>query len=215
MGAANTSHFLQPCDQNVNWRFKSSIRHFRDELCKASLIDTRQVAVHLACGVHRFESITLKDARLSFKNTRIYPFDPAFPLRFAKTDFVAGREVEKEKARLENAGVASRLPAVRQRQSDTATISQVMSILESTEGPSQTLQKPTLLLRDANTVNKILVRSAVPRSGSAVIKPVNLGRSRVSLDCGAPAECVIMAESIEKRRQKDASQLRSKLEKEQ
>ena len=135
VGAANTSHFLQPCYQNVNRRFNSSIRHFRDELCKASLIYTRQVAVNLACGVHGFESITLEDARLSFRNTGIYPFDPAFPLRFAKTDFVTGGEVEKEKARLENAGVASRLPAVRQRQSDTPTLSQVISILEGTEGP--------------------------------------------------------------------------------
>ena len=50
-------------------------------------------------------------------------FDPAFPLRFAKKDFVAGGEVEEEKARLENAGVASRFPAVRRRQSDTAALS--------------------------------------------------------------------------------------------
>ena len=123
--------------------------------------------------------------------------------------------MEKEKARLENAGVVSRLPAVRQRQSDIATLSKVMSILEGTEGPSQTSQKLTLLLRYANTVNNILVRSTVPRSGSAVIEPVNMGRSRATLDCGASSECVTMVESIEKRRQKEASHLRNKREKEQ
>lgn len=58
---ANTSHFLQPCDQYVNKRFKNAIRELRDNFCATGLVDTRKVNFNLACGVYAYEQITTQD----------------------------------------------------------------------------------------------------------------------------------------------------------
>lgn len=45
---ANTSHELQPCDRDVNKKFKSTSRKVRDEICEVQVTDTRTMRVKLA-----------------------------------------------------------------------------------------------------------------------------------------------------------------------
>ena len=59
---ANTSHFLQPCDQFVNKKFKTKMRGIRDEFAKSAILDTRSVRFNLICGVHAYNSITVADS---------------------------------------------------------------------------------------------------------------------------------------------------------
>lgn len=46
---ADTSHFLHPCDADVNKNFKSNIRSVRDDLCDGLIVDTKCIWFKLMC----------------------------------------------------------------------------------------------------------------------------------------------------------------------
>ncbi len=48
---ANTSHFLQPCDQYVNRTFQRSVRKLKDEVSGTAIMNTKSVKFKLMCGV--------------------------------------------------------------------------------------------------------------------------------------------------------------------
>lgn len=48
---ANTSHFLQPCDDSSNKNYKVNIRSVRDTLTKGLVVDTKNIRFKLMCGV--------------------------------------------------------------------------------------------------------------------------------------------------------------------
>lgn len=76
----NTSHFLQPYDQDFNLNYICSIKKVRDALYARSAIDTRQVSFKLACGIYAFKSVTVSDITMSFNATGIFALDEKFPL---------------------------------------------------------------------------------------------------------------------------------------
>ena len=82
VSAANTSHFLQPCDQMISKKFNSAIRGIRDEFNKSAVVPTRSVKFNLVCGVHGFESVSVDDIRQSFRKAGIFPFNHHFSERF-------------------------------------------------------------------------------------------------------------------------------------
>ena len=75
---ANTSHFLQPCDQFVNKKFKKKMQGIRDQFAKSAMFDTRSVRFNLFCGVHAYNSITAADAIASFSKAGLFPFRSEF-----------------------------------------------------------------------------------------------------------------------------------------
>ena len=58
---ANTTHFLQACDQYINKKFKCEMRNVRDALAKYGVIDHRQVSFRLACAVIAYNRVTVSD----------------------------------------------------------------------------------------------------------------------------------------------------------
>lgn len=74
---ANTSHFLQPCDQDVNKTFQGRVRLVRDELTKYVITDTKSIGVKLMCGVCAFKEISAADCAMAF--------------RFAKREYIPSR----------------------------------------------------------------------------------------------------------------------------
>lgn len=194
---ANTSHFLQPCDHK---RIKIALNEFRNTMSQNTSLDTRKVGVNLACGVHGFESIATRDIQNAFATTGVYPLDEHFLLRFRPTVSVTSFLARKEQVRLEHANVSSRLPAVRQRHSDREITLRAAEIMNKNLGPSQTLQQLTLLIRNAETVNSILMacNSETPNNGNTGTSPKQVCRD--ILDVGAPAKCVTMGQALARRR---------------
>lgn len=82
LAPANTSHFLQPCDQDVNKTFQGRVRLVRDELTKYVITDTKSIGVKLMCGVCAFKEISAADCAMAFCKTGIYPFQRDFASRF-------------------------------------------------------------------------------------------------------------------------------------
>lgn len=62
---------------------------------------------------------------------------------------------------LDSASIASRLPAVVKRRSDTKTYKELKRILQSSAGPSTIIQRVSVSLRKAETVNSILFPSEI------------------------------------------------------
>lgn len=90
VSSTNTSYFLQPCYQNVNRHFKSSIKEIKDDFRATSPLETRLVSFNVACGVHTFERITNGDIAQSLKATGSFPFDEKFLLCFTSNSNVQG-----------------------------------------------------------------------------------------------------------------------------
>lgn len=66
INAANTSHFLQPCDQHINKKFDESLREIRDEFCRQGHVDTARVNFNLACAVYAWKNIEVQTVSRSF-----------------------------------------------------------------------------------------------------------------------------------------------------
>ena len=140
---ANTSHFLQPCDQYVNRRFKQAVRELRDIFYENGIVNTQPVNFHLACGVHGFESITTDDIRRSFLITGMYPFNPDYPLRFQTAHNGCRRGALNAKERVEKS-CSTVLVSVHKRTSDRETLEDVRKIINSTRTPSRVLQNVSI-----------------------------------------------------------------------
>lgn len=138
---ANTSHFPQPCDQNVNKGFNFTVRELRDELCKSSLVNTRHVSGNLSCGVHAFESITVHDIVQSFLVIGTYPFDCSLPSQFNSNISMAHVKASKDSFGIASCVPTSSVASVRKRSSDRETLSEVGNILKTPIGSSEALQK--------------------------------------------------------------------------
>ena len=116
---ANTSHFLQPCDNAVNKNIQRTVRTTRDELCAMAFIDTRSKQVTLMAGVTGHESITVRDIKTSFQATGLFPMEFNFAERCKRmSDELKEKKVLIHK-RLETCTVATRLPAVQSRRATT------------------------------------------------------------------------------------------------
>lgn len=75
---ARASHFLQPCEQNINKSFKRGIREARDELDQYGLACRATVRMILMVGVMSWRKLTEDDARKSFQICGLWPMDFRF-----------------------------------------------------------------------------------------------------------------------------------------
>lgn len=199
---ANTSHILQPCDKRVNKKFKSAGRTLRDAFLSIGNFDHRQVSFNLACAIHAFDAITSADIIESFRETGLFPFERNFGERFADAHQNNLQRTSQSLERLEQAGGNSTLQSVFKRKSDTTTLSTIKDILNSSHGPSRTIQKISLVLRNAETANSILHGEAGEDMASVhTAVSQTLGKSPHELaDPGAAAECVTIAEVLDRRK---------------
>lgn len=209
---ANTSHFLQPCDQSINQVFSSAVKEMHDAFMSFGWVDTKSVNFNIACAVYAFESISAADITSSFAATGIYPFDKSFPQQFkTQEEYMCGLAEQRAKD-LQQGSIAGRLNSSVQRKSDAQTVRDALELL-NTDAPSERkLQQLGIMLKNRDTVNSILLEAGTGKSASSNVstKPAK----NVPLDAGAPAECVTMGDALERRRRKEAEELHEQVEKE-
>ena len=75
---ANTTHILQPFDQNTNRIFQQEIRRTRDVLLSMSHFSWENTAVKIKLSVAAHRALTLDVARFSFVEARLWPVDFRF-----------------------------------------------------------------------------------------------------------------------------------------
>lgn len=69
----------------------------------------------------------------------------------------AQQNAEQQLIALENGTLANRLPTVLKRKTDAETLVEIQNVIHDSCGPSQTLQGITCILKNAETVNSILI----------------------------------------------------------
>eukprot|EP00171_Calliarthron_tuberculosum_P003025 IDg3025t1 len=181
---ANTSHFLQPCDADVNKNHKKNIRSVRDALCKRALVDTKTIGFKLICGVKAWERISINDVKKSFESTGMWPVDYRFMSFFPppQRDEPTNSSNEQEHG---------------PRSADVETLSKLKTLINSNMPPERVLQNVAIELSRNPTTNAILMQHQKPGTFSSR----SVSRNFV-LSAGAPAEALTVGEAIEKRRKK-------------
>ena len=196
---ANTSHFLQPCDQAVNKRFNTAMREFREAYVIQSNIDTREVKFNLACAVHSHEQITTMEITKGFAETGLHPFQLNFAQRFHRNIDGLRNDARCEADALLKAGVASRLESVMKRRSDTQTFAKLREAFSKSCDPSVAIQTMSCILKNAETVNSIVLYA---RSNRSSLAAASTNLPMVLHAPGAAAECVTLRETLRKKRKK-------------
>ena len=135
---SSTSHFLQPCDQVVDKRFKEGMIKGRDELLKGSLQYRRTVRVNLMAGMMGYSNISPSDIMESFKITGLWPMNLGFLDKVWRSK---GHEHELGvQNRFRNNSVNGSLPSVIRRQSDTASYGKILHIVRREPSAAKAIQ---------------------------------------------------------------------------
>ena len=194
---ANTTHFLQPCDNQINKSFQKAVRDTRDELLTLASTNIHAMGFKLKLAVAGHATVTASIVRESFVRTGIWPMD----FRFLDRLKTAAFEREHSRAalinRINNAGPASALKSVRKRLSDSDTWCKLKQIFTETSDKSECIKRLRITLADNYSVNSILLgigRRPVAQCG---------GETRRVLGYGAPSQCLTVGDLIDQRRQQD------------
>lgn len=167
---------------------------------------------NLACAIHAYEGITSSHVTESFRNTGLYPFQPNWAQRFRTQEDEHQDLIAVGRCQMDEGGPASRVGSVRKRRADGETMAEVRRIVHTQQDASLLLQQLSVLIRNAETVNAILMDSGP--TGTASMAQSSNGK-RPTLDPGAPAECVTLDEVLKRRRLKEAAEVQAELEKQQ
>lgn len=157
INTANTSHILQPSDLLINKIFQELMREMREEFNRQGCVDTTRVNLNLACAVNALSRISPVLVQASFKITGTFTFQRNFADQYKKYKDDQQERVEVEAERLDNATVASRLPAVRQRQTDQEVFNTIIDIIGGNKGVPSKIEDIQILLKKQETVNAILM----------------------------------------------------------
>ena len=179
---ANTSHFLQPCDQTINKKFKPTIRKVRDDLCSAVLANTRTVQFKLMCAIVGHDMISTDDIRRSFQDTGLFPLNHDFSKRFRNEDEENRDKALELKRKLQDCGPSCSLRSVKKRQADAETYKELVEMFDKEQDKTQAIQKLQSVLQSARTTSNILLEVGRPK----VMTTAGCGSKRIALDCGAP-----------------------------
>ena len=190
---ANTSHFLQACDDQVNRRFKKSVRGIRDLLMKnGRFLNSTSKQFKLICGSWAWERITSGDIRLAFENVGLWPMD----MRFLKQFRPIRSEIIAEAIELRGKGGNSNFTRSAVRDTDQKIMEKIQDISAQKLEPSKAVQQVTLLLQKAETAHSIIFGNTLsPLSRACPRTILDAKRERPSKPLpgdqpsgGAPAE---------------------------
>lgn len=191
LAPANTSHFMQPCDQDVNKTFATQVRSIRDELRKCAITDTKSIQVKLMCGSFAFKKVSVQDCVFAFCRTGLFPFQRNFAARF-KAEVIDLCDSDYN-----------------EMMSEASVVERAKEILCTVPDPSRALQRLTILLQNCHTTNDVIMGlRAVGSGGSSPKRAPN-----VALICGAPAEHITVHSAIEMRKEKIEREARKSLRK--
>lgn len=193
LAPANTSHFLQPCNQDIKKAFNKHVRELRDEPMK-EVAEVKSIGLKLMCGVKAYAQISVEKCVTSFCKTGIFPFQREFAKRFQ----AAVIELDKS------------------TDDDVPTESQVVEcpreILLEVSDPARTLQRLTILLQNNKTTNSI-VMSLRPRT-SISSASTQVSGNNVALICGTPAVYLTLQDAVTQRKERLEHERQKALEKE-
>jgi len=130
---SDTTHFLQPCDQDVNKFYQKAVRKAREKLLRVTHLDLRSVRACLMLSIIAHYELSPATIRKSFEDVGLWPMNFSFIERFEQ-----GSEKEEQALsnRLKNGSVASRIQAVAQRAKDADTHQSLLTLLQSNLPPS-------------------------------------------------------------------------------
>lgn len=155
---ANTSHFLQVCDNDVNLRVNRGVQKSHDTFLKALHNIAKTIPLNLMACVAGHEEITAIDMHKYWDETALWPVDFRFLSFYPETTQEKSERVAKDIVR-EN-----------QRQSDVSVYMKMRSALElhdeklfgvpTQEDALKSIEKLSAILRDRTTTHSILNKRA-------------------------------------------------------
>ena len=184
---ANTTHFLQPNDDEVNKAFKRGVRTVRDSILHRALVDFGDMHLKLIMAVAGYRAITEDIIRTSFKNVGLWPMDYSFVLRLKKRD---------DELRL----AAAPRPDLRKQITDALSTRQGMDVKVNHILDLVKQQVRSSNVADAMPAGRVELRNAGAGNGSV-------------LDRGQSAVCLTHAEVLRKRKNEQDAKLAEAAEK--
>ena len=212
IASANTSHFLQPCDQAVNKRFNTAMRELRDAYVMQSNLDKRKLNFNLVCAVHAHEQITTMEINKRFAETCLHPFHLNFAQRFHRNVDGLRNEAPCKADALLKAGVASKLGSVMKRKSDIQTFAKLREAFSKSCDPSVAMQTMYCILKNAEPFNTIVLSA---RSNRSSLDAASTNLPMVLHAPGAATECVTLRETLRKKAAEEEMKRRQAAEKAQ
>ena len=214
---ANTSHFLQPCDQNVNKTFQTTLRCVHDELCVASnnAVDIRNIKIKLMLTIVAIEAITPEDIRKSWNITGLWPIYFLFPERWRNRKDKIRAETKTLQCKLDTVGPASALGRFNVRRSDKGTFEALATIVDAARnrkqtGLSQALHAVAQCLQKHETLESIIASRCHgnSRTTASMVSGHDAAEAQkaknIALPAGAPAEYLTHADVLNRRRKQNA-----------
>lgn len=195
---ANTTHFLQPCDNDLNKTFQRVIRETRDALLKMATTNVHAMGFKLKLAVAGHAGVTPDVVRKSFVNTGIWPMDYRFAERLRDKAVKDEMVLEKKCDRITSGGVSSAVASARMRKNDVEIYGDLKKALDEGKDCLSTIRHIERILEEHETVSSILKGIKPPP------KARNHGSRRGVLGCGAPAQCLTVGDLIARRKQAEA-----------
>jgi len=155
---ANTSHYLQSNDQDVNLIMNRMGKNLRDVLVRESDISPTNINFKLVKGTYGYSGITEQVVKTSWQKTGLWPMD----FRFVQLAQRAWEGQAGQRARNEPLIDLT----VKVRETDSSIVTRLAAIVNnSAESPERRLQQASVLLNNTSSTNRILMDIA-PGSSS-------------------------------------------------
>ena len=183
----NTSHFLQPNKDAVNWNFKRAIKATHKFLLSKQLLSCSSVGMKLWLGVAGYRSITQDIAQRAWFNTGLWPMD----FRFVK---IAIENCKGEVRNKRDRGA----PRGERPQTALKRFENILHSRKRTEQPKETFEKLSQIIQ-IQTPKKVLgafINQGIARTSS----PTSIqDKKRTVYRHGGPALYLTHGEFIERR----------------
>ena len=179
---SNTSHFLQPCDRNVNKQLENVVRSFRDKLSKLQCFSLNSVRTKLTLASVGYLSISALNITESFRQCGLWPMDYRFTF-FSNDETINFKTTQK-------IGTTSK---------DSAIVYSLLKITDPKYSPSVISQQVTSFLADRVAVTRVFSQRECYGDN---LRIHSRNDSREVLQRGTPAVCLKIGEIIENRKKK-------------
>ena len=197
---AHTTHFLQPCDSDINKTFQTHIRRTRDHLLKLASTNVHSVAFKLKLAVAAHKRVSSVDVRSSFHKTGLWPLDFCFCQKFARIDDRLQSRMHAKIDRVNNTGPSHAARTTKVRHVDSETIEDLRNIFDSGDSPTAVLAEIQGVLNERCTVLDVLKSVRPPPVAKMP------GLTKRVLACGAPSERLTVAKMLARRRTVEGAQ---------
>lgn len=147
---ANTSHYLQAADQDINKIIQQSGRRAK-EILSSMTISSENVQFKIIRCMIGYESVSENSVRQSWSKVGLWPMDFRF-VGIAR-EMWTGQNQESARQGLESAADSGREP-------DKSVVTRIKEIVNSSQiSDERKMQQISIIIREAESANSILMRS--------------------------------------------------------